>query len=357
MPHRYNIEKTVVDCITLLELRKGLVMKRLNKHFASNSTRSTPCKRAWRRSCFAAVLLVGLLGSNPAYAGSGDGPRSFPLLPKDANLVTGYVLLQSGNQLLDPGQTIPDAQIDAFIGIFQYTRTFSVFGNLGAAFAALPYAYIKGDVPLGPPTGTVSASDYGFGGAILGGVIGLVGSPALPGAEFAAYDPGFQLGLVGKLFLPTGSYNSSNVINVGSNRLSAQLVLPITYNFGSSMAAPNLTTIEILPSIAFFTDNTDPYGGATVTGQKPLYSLEAHVTRNLGGSTWLSFGGIYNSGGETSTDNVWNNDPRQSLGLGASISFAMGSSTSLKVSYGETVWRNDNGMDGLLFRVVTTHVF
>jgi len=83
---------------------------------------------------------------------------------------------------------------------------------------------------LGEPSGTVSASDTGFGGIILGGVIGLVGSPALSGKEFAAHDPGFQLGLVGKVFLPTGSYDSDKVISVGSNRLAGQLVLPITYS-------------------------------------------------------------------------------------------------------------------------------
>ncbi len=330
-------------------------MKRPAEDFTNCHSLSIFRNDFWRRGGFAAALLVSMVGANSGYAGPGDGPRSFPLLPKDVNLLTVYAMSQNGNQLLDPGQTIPDAEIDASIGIFQYTRTFSVNGNLGAAFAALPYANIKGEVPLG--SGTVSASDRGFGGAILGGVIGLVGSPALSGKEFASYDPGFQLGLVGKLFLPTGSYDPAKVISVGSNRFAAQLVLPITYSFGSSMADPNLTTFEILPSITVFGDNTDPSGGATVTGQKPLYSLEAHVTRNLGGSTWVSFGGIYNSGGETSTNNVWNNDPRESVGLGASISFAVASSTAVKVSYGEIVWRNDNGMDGKLLRIVATRAF
>ena len=196
-----------------------------------------------------------------------------------------------------------------------------------------------------------------FGGAILGGVIGLVGSPALSGKEFASYDPRFQLGLVGRLFLPTGSYDPAKVISIGSNQYAAQLVLPIAYSFGSSMADTNLTTFEVLPSITVFGDDTDPSGGANVTGQKPLYFLEAHVTRKLGGSTWVSAGGIYNPGGETSTNNVWNNDPRESVGLGASISFAVASPTAVKVSYGEIVWRNDNGMDGKLLRIVATRAF
>lgn len=340
------VQNTKNGSFRLLSQGRGLVLRNVfnTRYF-------------WTLCTFIATIAVFILGPGIALAGSGDGPRSFPLLPKDINLLTVYAMSQSGNQLLDPGQTIPDAQIDASIGILQYTRTFSVNGHIGAAFAALPYADIKGEVPLDAPPGTVSAADTGFGGLILGGVIGLVGSPALSGKEFAAHDPGFQLGAVGKLLLPTGSYDPERVISVGSNRLAAQLVLPITYSIGASMVDTTLTTFEILPSITFFWDNTNPTGDATVTGQKPLYSLEAHVTRNLSRTTWVSFGGIYNSGGETSTDDSWNNDTRESVGLGASVSFAVSSSVSVKVSYGEIVWRNDDGMDGKLFRIIGTYVF
>ena len=314
-------------------------------------------KHIWARCILTVAISTSMLWAGVALAGAGDGPRSFPLLPKDINLFTVYAMSQSGNQLLDPGQTIPDADIDAYIGILQYTRTFSLYDHLGAAFVALPYASIDGSVPLSDSLGTVSASDTGFGGGIVGGVIGLVGSPALPGQAFAEHKPGFQLGLVGKALLPTGSYDPAKVISVGSNRLAGQLVLPITYSIGSSMVDPNLTTFEILPSVTAFSDNTDPSGDATVTGQKPLLSLEAHVTRSFRRTIWASFGGIYNHGGETSTDGVWNNDRRESLALGASLSFAANSSTSIKVSYGGTVWRNDDGMDATLLRIITTFVF
>ncbi len=318
---------------------------------------TTPNKPVWTRCALIAAFAASMLGSGISFAGSGDGPRSFPLLPKDLNLLTVYALSQNGDQLLDPGQRIPDADIDADIGIVQYTRTFSLNGDLGAAFAALPYAKIKGVVPLDDPMTTVSASDTGFGGLIVGGVIGLVGSPAISGQEFVAHKPGFQLGLVGKAFLPTGSYDSDRVISVGSNRLAAQFVLPITYSIGSSMAAPNLTTFEILPSVTAFTDNTDPSGDVSRTGQKLLFTLEAHVTRNLSPTIWVSLGGIYNYGGETSTDDIWNNDRRESLGLGATASVAVNSSIAIKLSYGGTVWRNDDGLDGTLLRIITTYAF
>ncbi len=332
----------------LLSLCKGRILKLSNVR---------DIKQLWTLCALISAILFSMIGSGIALAGSGDGPRSFPLLPKDINLITFYALYQNGDQLIDPGQTIPDADIDAYIGILQYTRTFSLKGHLGAAFAALPYANIKGMVPLGDPLGTVSASDTGFGGLIVGGVIGLVGSPALSGEEFAKHKPGFQLGLVGKAFLPTGSYDPDKVISVGSNRLAGQLVLPITYSIGSSMVDPNLITFEILPSVTAFKDNTNPSGEAINTGQNPLFSLETHVTRNFSRTIWGSFGGIYNYGGETSTDGVWNNDRRESLGLGASVSFAASSSISIKVSYGETVWRNDDGMDATLFRIIATYAF
>ncbi len=303
-----------------------------------------------------AVVAV-VAGSSFAYAGSGDGPRSFPLLPKDINLLTVYALGQNGDQLLDPGQRIPDADIDAYIGILQYTRTFEVKGHLGAAFVALPYADVEGTVPFDGSRGEMSASDNGFGGLILGGMIGIVGLPPLSGKDFAGHDPGFQLGVVGKTFLPTGSYDSDEIISVGSNRFAGQLVLPMTYAFGSSMADPKMTTFEVLPSVTIFSDNTDPSGDANTTGQKPLFALESHVTQNFSRTIWGSIGGLYTFGGETSTDDVWLDNRRESLGLGASLSFAATTSTSIKLSYGETVWRNDDGMDAKLLRVIATYVF
>ena len=309
------------------------------------------------RNIIIAVIAVSLMGAAKAYAGAGVGPRSYLLLPKDINLLTAYAFVQNGDQLVDPGARIPNADIDAYIVMLQYTRTFGVNGHLIAAFAAQPYADITASVPLEGSRGTVSASDTGFGGTILGAVIGLVGLPALSGKELAEYDPDFQLGLVGKVTLPTGSYDSDKIINAGSNRLVGILELPITYIIGSSIADPNLTTFEILPAIAVFSDNTDPSGGASTTEQKPLFTCEAHVTRSLNRTTWGSIGGIYNYGGETSADGVGNNDRRESLGLGASVGFAVNSSISVKISYGGTVWRNDKGMDGTLFRFISTFAF
>ena len=310
----------------------------------------------WKPSLSVAVAIF-ITASSIAFAGSGDGPRSFPLLPKDINLLTVYALGQNGDQLLDPGQRIPDADIDAYIGILQYTRTFDVKGHLGAAFVAVPYANVEGTVPFDGSRDDVSASDTGFGGLILGGVLGIVGSPALAGKDFVEHDPGFQLGVVGKIFLPTGSYDSDEIISVGSNRFAGQVVLPLTYSFGSSMADPTMTTFEVLPSVTVFSDNTDPSGDADTTGQKPLFSLESHATRNFSRTIWVSVGGIYNYGGETSTDDAWNDDRRESLGLGASVSFAATSSTTIKLSYGETVWRNDDGMDAKLLRFTITYGF
>ncbi len=298
-----------------------------------------------------AAILALIVGSSFVFAGAGGGPRSFPLMPKDVNLLAVYGLSQRGDQLLNTGEYFPNADIDVNIGIVQYTRTFGVYGHLGAAFVALPYVDATGSV------GGFSASNDGLGSIIVGGTIGLIGLPALSGKKFAEYNPGFQLGLVGKLFLPTGSYNSDNIINVGSNRLAGQIILPMTYVFGSSMIDPNLTTLEIQPSVTIYGDNDDPSGSASNSGQDELFTLEAHVTQSFTKSTWVSFGGIYNYGGETSTNSVWNDDRRESFGIGASVNFAATSSTAVKVSYGETVWRNDDGMDIKLFRILATYAF
>ena len=175
--------------------------------------------------------------------------------------------------------------------------------------------------------------------------------------EYAAFQPGLSAGALGKVGLPTGAYDPDKLINLGTNRTWMQLGLPAGYTIGKSFFDPRLTTLEVLPSVVVYGDNDDPFGPATVTGQAPLMMLEAHATHNLSKAVWVSLDALWEYGGETSTDGVWNGDTQRSFGMGVTGFIATGRTSGLKISYGETLSANQYGADGSMVRLIWAVLF
>lgn len=306
--------------------------------------------RSWMiRSIFGATLLAPL----PALA-QGDGPRAYQIVPNGTSIVSGYGLFLQGNQTADPGTVIQGGDIDVNLAIAQFTHSFAIAGKQAAAFAVLPYGEVSG--ALRGPFGRVRGSSTGFGDIILATVVGVVGPPPLTRQEFATFEPGFALGVLAKVTAPTGSYDADRLLNVGGNRWSLQLGAPMGWYLGKSFLDPALATIELLPSVQFYGDNDDPPGAGT-TSQDPMFRLEAHLTRNVHKAVWLSLDGLYVHGGETSTDGRDDDNSQSAFELGASVNVAFSMSSSIKLSYGEVVSRNDQGPDGRMARVIASFAF
>lgn len=277
-----------------------------------------------------------------------DGPRGYQLVPEGTNAITIIGLFQEGNQSFGPGTGLRGADIDIGVGLVQYTHSMNIAGNLGALFVVLPVGRVSGR--LETAFGDLEGESSGIGDFIVGGVLGLYGSPALPEAEWAAYDPGLSIGLLGKVYAPTGAFSGDKIINLGADRWVGQIGLPMSYYFGTSMLDPDLATLELVPSITFFSDSGD-------TSQDPILTLEGHVTRNLGSTFWASLDALYVYGGETSTNGIANDDTQESFALGGTLGVNVTPSFSMKFSYGEFVYHNTDGLDGRSFRAVLNFVF
>ena len=284
----------------------------------------------------------------------GDGPRAYFPTPVDMNVLTGYGLFLDGNRSLDPGVIFAEGDVDVHIGLLQYTRSLAVAGNAAGLFAIVPAGEVTGT--LKGPAASVSSSSSGFGDILLGGAFTLYGMPAMPQEEYRAFNPDFAAGMLLKIGVPTGEYTSTQPINLGSNRWSLQAGLPLFYYFGESLLDEKLTTIEVLPSVTFFTNNNDPFGGDKLK-QDPLVQIEAHITQNINRALWLSIDGIWTYGGETSMDGQKAGNTQQSIALGGSIGVNLNPAVSLKASYGKIVYRNDDGADGEMVRIAATLLF
>jgi hypothetical protein len=309
---------------------------------------------AARRAGWAAVwVAAGAAVSGAAFA-QGDGPRAYQILPDGTRLLTTYVMGLRGNQTAAAGTVVDGGDIDVDLAVAQYTQSFALAGRQAAAFGLLPYGEVSGR--LDGPFDAIRGSSTGFGDPILGLIVGLVGPAPLTLKEFVAYRPGFALGALAKVTLPVGSYDRDRFLNVGGNRWALQLGVPMAWYVGESFLDPALTTIEFLPSVQVFGDNDDPRG-ADSTGQDPLLRIEAHLTRNVHQAVWLSLDGLYVHGGETSTDGRDNDDAQSAFELGATVGVAFSRTSSVKLSYGEVVSRNDGGPDGYMVRLIGTLIF
>jgi len=295
-----------------------------------------------RRGLTAAAALALCLGA-PARA-QDDGPRVYQLAPTGAQVFTAFAVVKRGNEGPEPGQVTVSSKTDNNLLVFRYARTFDLGGRAVTPFVIAPTGQVE------VTQGATSHSSSGFGDAQIGATLGLVGAPALPREAYAAFRPALSASLLGRVWFPTGAYSREAPVSLGANRFAYQLGLPATFLFGQAYADPNLTALELLPTVTFYGPNEAPFGAAGKKSQDPLFSLEGHLTHNFSRRVWASADVLLRSGGETEADGVANHDPVRGWSAGASAAFPLTRATNLILTYEHVVARADRGPDGWFFR-------
>ena len=123
---------------------------------------------------------------------------------------------------------------------------------------------------------------------------------------FANRESGEYLGITGLVFVPTGNYDSKQVLNAGENRYK------LTLNGGWIKPLGNGFIFELLPEVAWFGDNSDYAGGRTLA-QKTAYAVSSYLRYRASQNWQFHLGGQVNRGGETRINAVdQNNAPDNS---------------------------------------------
>ena len=295
----------------------------------------------------------------PAVSAQGYGPRALQLVPENSNVITVYGMALDGNQSIEPGLVLKGSDIDVTMGIAQYTRAFRLPGGQQGAFVvALPYGKIDGAVETNLPGHPLfKGSRSGLFDPQVALVIGLVGSPSLPMPKYAMFKPGFALGVMTNIYVPVGSYDAGRAINTGTNRWAFQFGAPMSFNFGRSLVTPDHGTFELLPAVTVYGNNNDPFGNAEETGQRPLFTLESHLTKNVNRMAWVSLDSFYSNGGASVSDGLRNDDRQESFSIGGTLNMTFSPAFSAKLTYGEVLARNANGPEGSMWRLMASYVF
>jgi hypothetical protein len=298
----------------------------------------------------AALAVLALLAALPARA-QDDGPRVYQLAPKGAQTFTAFWVIKRGDEGPEPGEVNPGTKTKNDILVLRWARTFDAGGRQLTPFVIAPVGRVKSR----GPAGTFESS--GFGDAQVGATFGLVGAPALPRDAFADFRPGVSSSLLARVFFPTGDYSSDRPVNLGANHFAFQLGLPTTVMLGQSYRDGDLTAFEALPTVTFYDDNDDPFGGADRVSKDPLFSVEAHLTHNFGGRAWASADMLWRHGAETSTDGVPNHNRIDGWSAGGSGAIPLPHNLSLILTYEHSVERNDSGPEGWFFRTALVAPF
>jgi hypothetical protein len=272
----------------------------------------------------AAGLLVGyLLGGSWVTRAQELEPRTYSPNPVGLNFVTVGVARSSGDVLFDPALPIEDVKAQLTAGVLAYGRTFGVLNRSAIFAAALPYT-------TGSASGAVRESRQevhrsGLGDARIRIGINLIGGDALSPERFAQRKSRPVLGASLLVVAPTGQYDSSRLVNIGSNRWAFKPELGFSYPAGRFF-------LEAYAGVWLFRDNTDYFGGSR-RSQDPLTTWQAHVSYTFRRNAWIAADATHYAGGRTQTDGISARDQQSNTRVGLTVSLPLRDAQSIKLAW------------------------
>ena len=168
------------------------------------------------------------------------------------------------------------------------------------------------------------ARDVGPGRPAISRLGQFVWSAALSAKDFANYKQDLIVGVSLQVSAPLGQYDDSKLLNLGNNRWSFKPELGISKAWGQ-------WTFEVAPSVTFFSDNTDFFGGNTFA-QAPIYAVQGHILYTFQSGVWMALDGIYFAGGRTALNGVKSDNEQANTRAGFTLALPIDTHNSLKLS-------------------------
>ncbi len=267
----------------------------------------------------------------------GEGPRVYPPAPVGTNVLSVTWMDLESNMNFAGNILIPEADISSTIFALNYNRYFAIGDRLAELWATGIGGNIDGTVDT-TAVGSQSFKVSGIADPYFALRIGLKGAPALDPLTFSKTPLGFQIYALAGVSIPLGDYKQSRPLNLGTNRWSLRLGLPMVMPVGE---AGSSTMLEIHPNVYFYTNNDEPYRADT-RSQNALYVVESHLTHNFTPKFWAGVDLRYQYGGETTTDHVKDDNKVNRWGGGLSAGYTFSRSWNGFIGYGEVINESDN---------------
>jgi hypothetical protein len=275
---------------------------------------------------FAALAcLLAVTGS----AGAQDlEPKAYSASPVGAAFLVLGVARSSGSVLTDPSLPVQDIEAKIYGVPLAAGYTFGLFGRLALVTAALPYTW--GDVSgqVGEQARTVRRSGLADARAKLS--INLTGHPAMGVGQFVKTPRKTIIGTSLTVTWPTGEYNGTKLINLGTNRWGFKPEVGVAVPKGP-------WDFDAYLGVWLFTDNDDFYPGGRTRSQERVVGLQGHASYTFRPRLWAAIDATWYQGGGATVDSGELSGTMKNSRLGATASFPMGRQQSLKVAYSSGV--------------------
>ncbi len=272
-----------------------------------------------KMKCLAAELRAIVLLSSGCLAaticrGQDLAPRAYIIAPLHSNTVP-----------------ITDATARVNVPVLSLSHSLNFLGRTATFTASMPYGVGKfrgtvvGAETLAYRSGLLS-SNFRFS-------VNLIGGPAMNVQEYSKWKQKTIIGVSIKLVPPTGQYDPTKLINLGSNRWPFKPELGYSRRWGHWI-------LDAYGGVWFFTANPEFFShnqfspGTNTQSQSPTGSFEGHLSYDFKPRLWVSLDGNYWFGGSTSLNSVQNDATRQrNSRVGATASIPLTRHQTIKLSY------------------------
>jgi len=284
-------------------------------------------RRAWSNvilvQCIAGLFIIVctlMTGFSTACAQDIE-PRAYSNAPVGVNfLIAGFAYTQGG-LAFDHALPVKDPQLDTYSAILAYARALDLWGKSGKFDVIVPYTCLEGSANLDGQT--VEREVDGLADVKFRLSINLYGAPALILKEFTKYKQDLIIGASLQVSVPSGQYDSSKLVNIGTNRWSFKPEVGVSKAVGP-------WTLEVAAAATLYTDNKDFFGGNT-RSQDPLYSLRGHAIYSFPLGIWASLDATYFMGGRTTLNDERNEDLQRNWRVGGTLAFPVNAYNSVKL--------------------------
>jgi len=252
-------------------------------------------------------------------------PRAYRALPTGLDFIVGAYQFSSGNVVFDATAAVEDLEIDIHATSLSYLRAFGLAGRSASFSFSAPWIYASGAGTIAGER--IEGSRSGWADARARLVVNLLGGPAMSMEEFAKFKQGRTLGVGLTLSLPTGQYDSGNVVNFGANRWGFKPEIGYSSVRGRWI-------FDTALGVWMFTNNNDGPGGGTTVRQDPIWSWQGHVSYGFKNRMWLAFDLNYFRGGEISIDGQDKVSLQSNSRVGMTLSIPIKRRHSIKLAVG-----------------------
>jgi len=243
-------------------------------------------------------------------------PQSYSGKPPHIRFVAAGYLRSDGSVLFDTSAPISDVQarIDSLSAVYGGTTT--VFGRTGSFALVAPYVWADVSGNVGEASRTVARSGPADLRVRIAMNLRSEQSRPLVGASLS-------------IIAPTGQYESSRLINIGSNRWSFRPEIGLALPRGRWL-------FEASVGAWFYTDN-DAFFGGRRREQDSIASVQAHVSYSFRPGWWIAASSTYYRGGRSTVDGIENDDVQGNSRVGAVLSAPLSAHQSIKLAWSSGV--------------------